>query len=219
MKKNFVVIGLGRFGSNVAKALADMDCEVLAIDTNSDAVTDISKKVSHCVIADATKIDVLKELGVDSLDHAVVAIGNNLEASILTVANLKKLGVKSITVRVDTEGHKELFKLLGADEIVLPEEAAGFELANQIYSDSILEYHVVADDYVMVKIAVGANFASKSLIEMDIRNNFEVNIVGIVRDDAFFIPHGTDVIQAKDVVVVAGKKAMVRKFTNFLNNR
>lgn len=219
MKKNFVVIGLGRFGSNVAKALDQMDCDVLAIDTNADTVTDISKFVPHSVIADATKIDVLKELGVESIDHAVVAIGNNLEASILTVANLKKLGVKRITVRVDEEGHKELFRLLGADEILIPEEAAGVELANEICSDSILEYHIVADDYVMVKVSVGKDFHAKTIIELDIRNNFEVNIVGMLRDDIFFIPHGTDLIQASDVVVVAGKKANVRKFTNFLNNR
>ena len=177
MKKSFVVIGLGRFGSNVAKTLADMKCDVLAIDIKEESVKGVSKQIPHCVIADATKYDVLSELGAGTTDHAVVAIGGNLQASILTIVNLKKLNVKHITVRAD-----------------------------------------VADDYVMVKIIVGKKFVAKSLIEMDIRNNFDVNIVGIIKNDVFAIPHGTDKINPNDIVVVAGKKPNIRKFDTFLNN-
>jgi len=218
MKKTFVVIGLGRFGSNVAKTLAAMKCEVLAIDIKEESVKGISKKVPHCVIADATKYEVLSELGVGTIDHAVVAIGNNLQASILTIVNLKKLNVRLITVRADEETHKELYEMIGATEVIIPEEASAISLANQINSDSILDYYVVADDYVMVKIVVGKKFVPKSLIEMDIRNNFDVNIVGIIKNDVFAIPHGTDKINPKDIVVVAGKKPNVRKFDSFLNN-
>lgn len=217
MKKNFLVIGLGRFGSNVAKSLAEMNCDVLAIDVDEDCVRNISKKVPHCVIADATKMDVLVELGVNSIDHAVVAIGNNLEASILTIVNLKRLGIKNITVRCDDGSHKELFNLVGATEVLIPEEASAISLANQINSDSIMDYHVVANDYVMVKIVVGKTFKPKTLIEMDIRNNFDVNIVGIIRDNEFFIPRGTDKIMPLDIVVAAGKNNLIRKFDLFLN--
>lgn len=217
MKKNFLVIGLGRFGSNVAKSLAEMNCDVLAIDVDEDCVRNISKKVPHCVIADATKMDVLVELGVNSIDHAVIAIGNNLEASILTIVNLKRLGIKNITVRCDDGSHKELFNLVGATEVLIPEEASAISLANQINSDSIMDYHVVANDYVMVKIVVGKTFKPKTLIEMDIRNNFDVNIVGIIRDNEFFIPRGTDKIMPLDIVVAAGKNNLIRKFDLFLN--
>ncbi len=215
-KKNFVVIGLGRYGKNVAIALEKMNCEILAIDNREDVINDISKLVHHSVVADATKIDVLMELGVESIDHAVVAIGNNLEASILTVSNLKQVGVKQITVRVDEENHKEIFKLLGASEIILPEEAAAVELANQIYSDSILEYHAIAGNYEMVKIIVSKNFESKSIIDLNIRNTYNVNIVGIIRDDKFFIPHSSDTINPLDIIVTAGEKNNIKKFTSFL---
>ena len=217
MKKNFLVIGLGRFGSNVARALAKMDCDVLAIDIDEDSVKNIAKIVPHCVIADATKADVLVELGVNNIDHAVVAIGNNLQASILTIVNLKRIGVKNITVRCDEESHRELFTLIGATEVIIPEEASAVSLANQINSDSIMDYHVVSNDYVMVKIVVGKTFKPKTLIEMDIRNNFDVNIVGIIRDNEFYIPHGTDKINPLDIVVVAGKNNNVRRFDLFLN--
>ena len=146
MKKSFIIIGLGRFGSNVAKTLVDMNCDVLAVDINEESVTAISHYVHHCVIADASKESVLKELGVGSIDHAVVAIGNNLQATILTLVNLKKLGVPRITVRADEEGHKEVYKLLGASEVIIPEEASAISLANQITSDPILDYYKVSRD-------------------------------------------------------------------------
>ncbi len=219
MKKTFVVIGLGRFGANVAKTLASINSDILAIDILPESVKAISKQVPHCVIADGTKMEVLSELGVGSIDHAVVAIGNNLQATILTLVNLKKLNVDKITVRADEEAHKELFYLLGATEVIIPEEASAMSLANQISSDSILDYYEVAGDYAMVKIAVGKNFVAKSLIELDIRNNFDVNIVGIIKDHEFYIPHGTDKISPNDIVVVVGKKPNIRKFDTFLNKQ
>lgn len=216
-KKNFVVIGLGRFGSNVAKTLNAMNCDVLAIDISEECVMSISKEVTHCVIADATKINVLEELGVSQIDHAVVAIGNNLQASILTVINLKKLGVKQITVRADIEAHNDVFTILGATEIIIPEEDSAISLANQIVSDTILDYYELSDDYAIVQLEVNNNFNSQTLIDLDIRNNFDVNIVGIFNNEKFYIPKGTDKINPNDIVVVVGKKHKIKKFDLFLN--
>lgn len=218
MKKSFIVIGLGRFGSSVAKALEAMNCDVLAIDIKEDSVSSIAPDVPHCLIADSTKMSVLKELGVSSIDHAVVCIGNHLQASILTIVNLRKLGVKKITVRADEEDHKEVYKMLGATEVIIPEEASAISLANQIISDTILDYYVVTEDYAIVKTSVGKNFEQKTLIELDIRNNFDVNIVGIIKNGEFYIPKGTDVLNPDDIVFVVGKKPKIRKFDSFLNN-
>ncbi len=216
-KKNFLIIGLGRFGSMVAKTLELLKCDVLAVDNDEDIVSSISNYVSHCVIADSTKLNVLVDLNAASFDHAVVAIGNNLQASILTVLNLKKLGVKNITVRADNEDFKEVFENLGVTEVIIPEEVSAISLANQITSNSILDYYYISDDYGIYKVSVGENFTSKSLIELDVRNTFDVNIVGIIRDDLFYIPKGTDVLNALDVVVVVGKKNKIKKFDSFLN--
>jgi len=218
MKKTFVVIGLGRFGFNVAKTLAEMNSDVLAIDVNEESVRNISKYVEHCVITDGTKFDALNELGVGQIDHAVVAIGNNLQASVLTVVNLKKLNVRLITVRADDVSQKELFYMLGATEVIIPEEASAVSLANQIMSDSILDYYEISKDFVMVKISVGKNFERKTIMEMNIRNVFEVNIVGIIKDRELYIPHGTDVIEPNNIMVVSGNKNNINKFDEFLNN-
>ncbi len=217
MKKTFVVIGLGRFGFNVAKTLAEMNSDVLAIDVNEESVRNISKYVEHCVITDGTKFDALNELGVGQIDHAVVAIGNNLQASVLTVVNLKKLNVRLITVRADDVSQKELFYMLGATEVIIPEEASAVSLANQIMSDSILDYYEISKDFVMVKISVGKNFERKTIMEMNIRNVFEVNIVGIIKDRELYIPHGTDVIEPNNIMVVSGNKNNINKFDEFLN--
>ena len=221
MKKSYLVIGLGRFGANVAKSLAQMNCDVLAVDTNEESVQQLSHEVPHCLIADATKMNVLHELGAGSVDYAIVAIGNNLQASILTVVNLKNLGVKNIIVRADVEGHKEVYKMLGATEVIIPEEASAKSLANQILSDSILDYYQVALNYAIVKIEIGEKFESKTLIELNIRNRFDVNIVGIIKDISsteFYIPKGTDVLSPGNIVVVVGTDSKLKKFDQFLNS-
>ncbi|MBR6071826.1 MAG: TrkA family potassium uptake protein [Acholeplasmatales bacterium] len=217
MKKTFMVIGLGRFGSNVAKTLVRMNCDVLALDINEDSVSAISNEVRHCVIADATKLNVLKELGAETIDHVVIAIGNNLQASILTIMNLKRLGVKNITVRADEEGHCEVYKALGATDIIIPEESAAVSLSNQIISDTILDYYEVAGDYAMVKMEVGKDF-TENLIELNVRNRFDINIVGVINNNEFFIPRGTDCLKKKEIVVVVGTKQRIKKFDEFLND-
>ncbi len=219
MRKSFIVIGLGRFGANVATTLEQMNCDVLAVDINEESVTEVAKSVHQAVIADASKYDVLKSLGAGSIDHAVVAIGNNLQSSILSVVNLKKLGVKKITVRVDEPSHKEVLKLIGATDVILPEEESAISLANEIISDSILDYYPMSADFAIVKLAVGPSFKPRSLEDLSLRNKFDVNIVGVIDDDGvFFIPKGTDILKPGYVVAVIGKKPQLRKLNDFLND-
>lgn len=217
MKKSFIVIGLGRFGAAVARALSNLNCDILGMDISEDCVTDISRDIEHVIIADSTKLSTLKEIGAASIDHAVVAIGNNLESSILTTMNLKTLGVKNITVRSDSKDYTEIYKRLGATEVIVPEEASANSLANQIASDAILDYYSVDSNYAIVKIAVGPKFQARTLIDLDLRNNFDVNIVGIIHNNEFYIPRGTDNIEASDIVVLVGTKQKIRKVDSFIN--
>lgn len=217
MKKSFIVIGLGRFGASVARALTSLNCDILCMDIEEECVKNVADEISHCVIADSTKLSTLRELGAASIDHAVVAIGNNLEASILTTMNLKTLGVKNITVRADSVGYKQMYKMLGATDVLVPEEASAVSLANQIASDAILDYYLIDSSYAIVKIAVGPKFKECTLIDLDLRNRFDVNIVGIIHENVFYIPRGTDSIVAGDVVVLVGTKQKIRKVDSFIN--
>lgn len=217
MKKTFMIIGLGRFGSCIAKELVQNKCDIIAIDKDEKSVRDISKYVNNCVIADSTSLNVLTDLDASKVDHAVIAIGNNLQASILSIINLKKLGVKKITVRADDLTYKEVFEALGATDVIVPEESSAISLANQIMSDSVLDYYGVSADYAMVKVIVGKQFVPKNLIELNLRALFDVNIVGIIREGKFFIPKGTDTINPDDVVVVVGTGSKINKLDDFFN--
>lgn len=215
-KKTFIIIGLGRFGASIAKNLSEMNYDILAIDINEDRVAAVASFMQNCTVADSTKLSVLDELGVNHIDHAVVAIGGNLEASILTVMNLKKFNVKRISVRADEEAHKEIFLRLGADEVIIPEEAAAISLANQAVSDTILDYYPIAEGYSIIKVIVGERFEPKTIAQMNIRVQFDVNILGIFKDAVFSIPKPSDRICPGDRIVLVGSKENYNKFVEYI---
>ena len=217
MKKSFIVIGLGRFGINLVKGLVALKRDVLAIDKFQDAVEQVSQITPNCAIADGTKIKALEELGVKSIDHAIVAIGNNLQDTILTVINLKQLGVRNITVRIDADELRNIMLKIGATEVIIPEEASAIGLANQLLSDSILDYYKLNDDYSMATVYVGPDFKEQTVIQLDTRKKFDINIIGITRDEKFFQPKPEDVILKHDKLTVFGSDKKIVKFDNFLN--
>lgn len=217
MKKSFIVIGLGRFGLSVVNQLAKQTNQLIAVDVDEKRVDLIKGEVVQCFCCDCTNKNVLEELNVSKIDHAIVAIGNNLEATILTTMNLKELGVKKVTVRIDETKYENLLKRVGADVVIVPEEDAGIELAKKVVSDSILDYYQVDKEYGVVQISIPNNFKEQSLIELDARNKFDVNIVGVIRNKSFFIPKGQDKVQPNDVIMVVGKSNKIIKFDNYVN--
>lgn len=217
MKKNFLVIGLGRFGLGIVKAISELNYDVIAIDNNEKAVEAASQYIPHCAICDATRISALKELGINNVDHAIVAIGNNLQASLLTVINLKELNIKQITVRVDSEEYQNVMERIGATDVIIPEEASAIGLANQIVSDTFVDYYKINKDYSIVKLLINEDFKEQSLLELDTRNNFDINIMGIMRQEKFMQPKANDTIQANDIILVFGKSSKIIKLDHFLN--
>lgn len=218
MKKIFFVIGLGRFGLGITKTLCDLKSDLLAIDVNEAAVNKASEFVANCAICDSTKLSALKELGVSNTAHAIIAIGGNFQATILTLINLKELGFNNITVRIDDSNYTSVMERLGAKEVVIPEEASAISLAHQIMSDTILDYYKINNDYGVVQIVVKSTFVEKSLIDLNIRNKFDVNIVGVIRNDDFSIPKGTDLIKGNDIILVCGKTNKISRLDKFINN-
>lgn len=218
-EKNFLVIGLGRFGLSIIKQLSTLTSNIIAVDIDESRVMLASEYVDQCLICDCTKKRTLIDIGIKNVDHAVVAVGNNLQATILITINLKELGVKNITVRVDDQEYIEVLERLGADDVIVPEEESAISIANQIMSDSFLDYYKISNDYVIVKIMIGENFTSKSLIDMDVRNKFDVNITGIIRDNKFFMPKGNDEIKAGDIILILGKISCIDRFDAYVNGK
>ena len=217
MKKSFLVIGINRFGLSVVQSLTELGAEVIAVDINEEAVKRVAEYTEHCFICDGVVLEDLKAIGADHIDHAIITIGGKLDSTILTYMNLRDLGVKRITVRIDDERYIEILKRLGATEFISPENTAGNTLANQIIGNSVLEYYYIDKKYGISKILVNPKFKTTQLIDLDSRNRFDVNIVGITRDNSFFIPKGTDEIKANDIILVIGRNSKIVKFENEIN--
>ena len=218
MKKSFLVIGLGRFGLNVVKTLVKLKADVLAVDINEERVRIATQYTNQCLVCDPTKKSVLQEIGVKNIDHAIVGIGNNLQGTILATMNLKDLGVKRITVRIDDNEYENVIERLGATKVIIPEEASAIQLANEVVSDSIIDYYEVKNNYAMVKMIVNDGYIQKPLKELNARNKFKINIVGIIRNDEFILPMADDVIMSNDIIILVGKNKDVTKFERFINS-
>lgn len=204
--KQFIVIGLGRFGSSVAQTLTDSGHDVLAIDQDNQIIQDISNSVTHAVEADATDEEALKTLGVRNFDVAIVSIGDNLHANILCTLILKELGVPYVIVKAQDNLHGKVLTKVGADRVVYPERDMGERIANNLISSNVLDYLEFAPNYSVVEIMASENMIGKTLAEVGFRNKFDVNVMAIKRGDNLNLtPGANDKIMADDNLIVMGK--------------
>lgn len=203
--KSFVVIGLGRFGSEAAKRLCQQGCEVLVIDSRSDLVQQMSNEVTQAVVGDARDKEVLRALGVKDFDCGIVAIGDSLADSVLATMNLKELGVPYIVCKAYDETHRQVLKKLGADRVVIPEKENADRLAKSLSSPNVLDYIELSEDYGIVEVPAPAPWQGKSLIELNIRAKLGVNILAVKREGHITVSPSADFrIEQGDTLVVLG---------------
>ena len=206
--KSYAVIGLGRFGMEVARRLCALGCEVLAMDTNSDLVQQISADVTHAVVADARDKEVLRALGVKEFDCGIVAIGDSLADSVLATMNLKELNVPYVVCKAYDETHRQVLKKLGADRVVIPEKENADRLAKSLSSPNVLDYIELSQDYGIIEIPAPKSWYDKSLIELNVRAKLGVNILAVKRDGGITVSPAADFrVAQNDVLVVLGNTA------------
>ena len=203
--KSYVVVGLGRFGTEVARQLHSLGCEVLAMDTKADLVQEISNDVTHAVVADGQDKGVLKALGVRSFDCAVIAIGDNLAASVLVTMNMKELGVPYVVCKAHDGTHRSVLTKLGADRVVIPEQENAVRLARSLSTPNVLDYIELAEDCGIAEVPVPEIWQGKSLKELNVRAKLGVDIIAIRREGKMNVSPSADfAFQSGDVVVVLG---------------
>ncbi len=206
--KSFVVIGLGRFGSEAARKLCQQGCEVLAIDTSNELVQQVSDDVTQAVVADARDKEVLRALGVKDFDCGIVAIGDSLADSVLATMNLKELNVPYVVCKAYDETHRQVLKKLGADRVVIPEKENADRLAKSLSSPNVLDYIELSEDYGIIEVPAPKAWFDKSLIELNIRAKLGVNILAVKRDGGITVSPAADFrITQNDVLVVLGDTA------------
>ncbi|PUU88097.1 MULTISPECIES: TrkA family potassium uptake protein [Halanaerobium] len=216
--KQFVVVGLGRFGASVAATLAENGHDVLAIDRDPEKVQAISGDVTHAVEVDATDEEALKTLGVRNFDVAVVSIGDNVSANILCTLILKELNLPYVIVKAPDKLHGKVLSKVGADRIVYPERDMGVRIAQNLISSNVLDYIEFAPEYGVIEILASDNMVGRTLKELELRASFDVNVMAIKRGEELYIsPGAEDKIEAGDKLVLMGKNENLDKMRDFGN--
>lgn len=204
-KKQFVVIGLGRFGSSVARTLYELGNDVLVIDINEDLVQDISDSVTHAVQMDATDENSLRSLGIRNFDVAVVTIGDNIQSSIMVTLLIKELGVKYIIAKGNSDLHSKVLYKIGADRVILPEKDMGVRVAHNLVSSSILDYIELSEDYSIIEVQVLSKWCNKPMKDLEFRSKYGINVIAIKRNEKINLnPSAEDLIKENDVLVAIG---------------
>ncbi len=210
--ESVVVIGLGRFGSAVAKSLAQLGHDVLGLDENADLVQEMAGTLTHVVQANTTNVETLRQLNVGSFSHGVVAIGSDLEASVLSVLALSELGVPDIWAKAVTERHGKILQRTGAHHVVYPEVTMGERVAHLVTS-KIIDFIEFDDDFAIAKIRAPGNVLNKTLAQSELRRVHNVTVVGIKRpgEDFTYGRPDTMVLQG-DLLIVAGPTRQIEAF-------
>ena len=208
--KSYVVIGLGRFGAELATRLYACGEEVMAIDTNGQLVDKIADRVTRAVAADARDIDVLEKLGVENFDRAVVAVGSDLASSSLMTMNLKSLNVPFILCKAHDDTYRAILEKLGADRVIIPEREVADKLALGLTHAGIMEYIELSQEFGVVEMEPIPEWVGKTIREMELRTRYGLNVIAVRNhENAIKIPPDIDTpIEADVIMVMLGKYEM-----------
>lgn len=205
MKREFAVIGLGRFGGSICEELSMEGMKVLAIDRSEQRINEFKDIATQSIILDSTDEQALKDIGIKNIDHVIVAIGDDIQASILTTVILSDLDVKKITVKAQNDYHAKILTKIGAHQVVHPERDMGKRLAHSIISNNILDYLELSEEHSIVEVKVSSKMIGKNLIELDVRKNYGCNVVAIKRGKQMNVsPNAHDLLQSDDILIIIG---------------
>lgn len=214
-KKQYVVIGLGRFGTSIAETLYNLGNDVLVIDNDEERIQSVVNNVTHAIQADATDEMALREVGVRNFDIAIVSIGADLQASIMATILLKELGIKMVVTKANNAMHAKVLKKIGADKVVFPEKDMGIRVAHGLAYSNILEYIELSPDHSLAEFLCPKEWYNKTLKDLDVRSNYGINVMAIKREDGVDVsPTADEVIKKTDVIVAIGSIEDLNKLEN-----
>ena len=182
INKTYAVLGLGRYGRAVAEELINNGAEVLAVDIDQDNVDNAIETIPVCKCADITEPEAIKRLGIANMDVVVVAMASNLEASVMAVTLCKEVGVPNVIVKCGNEMHQKILSRVGADKVIFPEKESGIRLAKNLLTSGFAEMIELSDDVSMVEIDVKDEWVGKSLMDLNLRKKYTVNVVAIRKE-------------------------------------
>ena len=231
-KIQFAVIGMGSFGTNVALSLIENGAEVIIIDSDKYIIDKFKEKPFYSYVLDSTNEEALKEAGIETIDCAIVCIGVDMVANILTTLLLKKFKIPKILARANTEEHSQILKLIGVNEVIQPEVETGKKLAKKLVSLSgyMVSYEQLSKDYAIVEIRISKKIADMTLADLDLRKNFRINVVAVknivekldndyrnINDfEINEVPDPNVPMKENDILIVIGKLDNINRLHNYI---
>lgn len=212
MKKGFAVLGLGRFGISVAVNLAKAGAEVLVVDKNEDLVNDMAEVVTYAMAGDVSHEETLRSLGISNLDCVIVAIADNLEASVMATILVKEMGVPYVLAKAKNELHARILEKVGADNVVFPEKEMGARIARNLTTGNFIDLFELSSNVSMVEMAVKPEWQGKSLRELNFRDRFGVNVVALKNGAELYVgPAPDEGLTAGESIIIAGNNSDLKK--------
>jgi trk system potassium uptake protein len=214
--KQIVVIGLGQFGTHLARELTKQRCEVLAVDSDESRVAQIRDDVHQALIVDARGKDTLKSIITDSVDEVVVALGESLEASVLCTLHLSQIGVKKIRAKAINEDHAKILRAVGAAEVIFPEQETAERTARRIAHPNLIDYFPFAEEYRIMELRTPKSLEGQTLQQSELRGSFRLIVLAIKAGrtgEYRFMPEANDVLSPGDVMVVLGREFDLARFS------
>ena len=216
-KKEYILIGLGQFGMSIAQTLMQNDCEVLVLDINEKRTRAIADSVTCAVTVNVMDAELLAGLGIRNFDGAVIAIGENMEASIMATMVVNELGVPHILAKAQSELHAKILRKVGADRVVLPEWEMGIRYANNMVHDNFFDAVELSPDISMMEINVRREWEGKSLKQLNMRAKYKINVIGIKSEDGFDVnPDPDEPLNANSKLVSIGRNEVLNKLAEGL---
>lgn len=213
MRKQYAVFGLGSFGESVAVTLQELGCEVVVVDNHMERIEDISPYVSYAVQADIEDPEVIRSLGARNLDGVIVAVADDMEASIMATLVSKEIGVPYVLAKAKNELHAKVLKKIGADSIIFPEKEIGQSVARNLVSGEFVDWISLSPDYSITEIQVPEKWIGKSLSEIDVRRTKDVNVVGVRIGEKIQVTiDPEEPLQKEMMLIMIGSNEALEKF-------
>lgn len=215
INKSYAVLGLGRYGSAVARELSNSGVDVLAVDIDEVTVNAVAGDLPICKCADITDPEAIEKLGIGEVDVVVVAMASNIEASVMAITLCKEAGVKTVIAKCAEEMHGKIYKRVGADKVVFPEEESGKRLAKNLLSSGFVDMMELSSDVSIVELDVKNDWVGKSLIELNVRKKYGINIVAIRKDDGVQVNIDPEApLESNMKLIVIANTAKLAKLTD-----
>ncbi len=212
-KKQYAVLGLGKFGESIAVTLENLGCDVIVVDNCAEKVQAIADSVTFAIKADIEEGGVIRSLGARNLDGAIIGVSENLEASIMATINAKEVGIPYVIAKAQNELHGKILRRVGADAIVFPEKEMGSRVAKSLVSTNFADWIELSADYSLVEIEVPASWVGESLLNLRVRQRFDINVVGLIENGEVEVSLDPNKpLPAKGILILVGSNKALQKF-------